>query len=353
LTKPPRATTIAATPIAATAVALFYPPSSEFASLSIRTRAALPQPVPQDRRSAYAVMASRPQTQSSTAPSAPWSRARLSVVPSTDVRSRRGAANDSSNGAGVDRLARNLKERRLFAAYRERDDQAARDELVERFLPLATGLARRYHRGSEPLDDLVQVASVGLLKAIDRFDPARGTAFSSFAVPTITGELKRYFRDKGWSVRVPRDLQELAVRVERATDRLVHTFGGAPTASEIAQDLGISIEQVFEAREAAAAFRADSLDRSWSGDEQDGTRVVDTLGGDDPGYGQAEHAATVEPMMSVLSDREREILRLRFVEDLTQSEIGERVGVSQMHVSRLLRQAVMRLREAAESESLR
>jgi RNA polymerase sigma-B factor len=280
---------------------------------------------------------------------APWRGAPVPVALSTDVRSRPGAVKDRRNGGGDDRLARTLKERRLFACYRGRDDQAAREALVERFLPLATGLARRYHRGGEPLEDLVQVASVGLLKAIDRFDPARGTAFSTFAVPTITGELKRYFRDKGWSVRVPRDLQDLAVRVDRATDRLVHKLGRPPTASEIAQDLEVSIEQVLEAREAAAAHRADSLDSSCSDDEQDGTQVVDTLGRDDPGYRQAEHSATVEPMMSVLSDREREILRLRFVEDLTQSAIGDRVGVSQMHVSRLLRQAVARLREAAAS----
>jgi RNA polymerase sigma-B factor len=265
------------------------------------------------------------------------------------VRSRPGAANDGRrNGAGADRLARTLKERGLFARYRERDDQAARDALVARFLPLATKLARRYHRGNEPLEDLVQVASVGLLKAIDRFDPERGIAFSSFAVPTIAGELKRHYRDKGWAVRVPRDLQELALRVDRASDRLARRLARAPTVSEIADDLGVTIEQVLEAHEAAAAYRADSLDRPVSGEDQDAIRVVDTLGGDEPGYGQAEDSATVESMVSILSDREREILRLRFVEDLTQSEIGHRMGVSQMHISRLLRQAVARLREAAQ-----
>ena len=281
--------------------------------------------------------------------SAPWPGTPVAVVPSRNVRSRRGAANDGRrNGAGGGRLARTLSERRLFARYRERDDRAARDALVERFLPLATQLARRYHRGNEPLDDLVQVASVGLLKAIDRFDPARGTAFSSFAVPTIAGELKRHYRDKGWAVRVPRDLQELALRVDRATDPLFHKLGRAPTASEIADDLEVTIEQVLEAHEAAAAYRADSLDRPVSDADQDATRVGDTLGGDEPGYRQAEDSATVDSMVSVLSDREREILRLRFEEDLTQSEIGDRVGLSQMHISRILRQAVARLREAAQ-----
>jgi RNA polymerase sigma-B factor len=274
---------------------------------------------------------------------------RHSTDPGSDVRPRSAASDGRRNGAGDDRLARTLKERRLFGRYRASGDRAARDALVEQFLPLATRLARRYQRGAEPLEDLVQVASVGLLKAIDRFDAARGTAFSSFAVPTIAGELKRHFRDKGWSVRVPRDVQELAVRLDRATDRLVHELGHAPTASEIADDLGVTIEQVLEAREAAAAYRADSLDRPGSDDGQDGRRVLDTLGGDEPGYRRAEDSATLGRIMSAVGDREREILRLRFAEDLTQSEIGDRVGLSQMHVSRLLRQAVARLREAAES----
>ena len=271
------------------------------------------------------------------------------MVPSRNVRSRRGAANDGRlNAAGDDRLARTLYERRLFARYREHDDQAARDALVERFLPLATQLARRYHRGNEPLDDLVQVASLGLLKAIDRFDPARGTAFSSFAVPTIAGELKRHYRDKGWAVRVPRDLQEMAMRVDRVGEDMSRELGRAPTAAEIAERIGASQEQVLEAREAAAAYRAVSLDRPRSDEEEEGESYADAFGVEDPGYGLAEDSATVDRLMRVLSDREREVLRLRFAEDLTQSEIGRRVGVSQMHISRLLRQAVARLREAAQ-----
>ena len=266
--------------------------------------------------------------------------------PIGSLRSHRGPGSHDANGG--DRVSRRLRERQLFARYRGRGDLTARDELVVQFLPLATRLAKRYRRGAEPLEDLVQVASVGLLKAIDRFDPERATAFSSFAVPTIAGELKRYFRDKGWAVRVPRDLQELALRVDRATDRLMNDLGRAPTVSEIGDELGITDEQVLEAREAAAAHRADSLDRPCS-DDEDGTRVADMLGAPEPGYLQAEQAATLEAMMSVLSDREREILRLRFDEDLTQSEIGRRLGVSQMHISRLLREAVTRLRETAQA----
>ena len=264
-----------------------------------------------------------------------------------DVRPRRTARNhDRRSATEGDRLARRLRERQLFARYRGHDDLKARDELVEQFLPLAAQLAQRYRRGAEPLEDLVQVASVGLLNAIDRFDPERGTAFSSFAVPTIAGELKRYFRDKGWAIKVPRDLQELAQRVSRTTDRLVHQLGRAPTVSEIADDLGVTLEQVLEAREAAAAHRAESLDRPCYDDEDD-TRIADTLGAPEAGYLQAEQAATLEAMMSVLSVREREILRLRFAKDLTQSEIGQRVGVSQMHISRLLREAITQLRETA------
>jgi len=216
---------------------------------------------------------------------------------------------------------------------------------VERFLPLARQLARRYQRGGELLDDLNQVASLGLLKAVDRYDPERQTAFSSFAVPTILGELKRHFRDKGWSVRVPRDLQELAVRLEPVSEELNRELGRPPTPAEIAERTGTTVEQVLEAREAAGAYRAVSLDRPREDDEEEGAGIV--LGIEDPGFGVAEDSATVERLMRVLNDREREVLRLRFAEDLTQAEIGQRVGVSQMHVSRIIRQAIARLREAA------
>jgi RNA polymerase sigma-B factor len=244
-------------------------------------------------------------------------------------------------------VVRAREDRRLLERYHRDRDPAAREALVERFLPLARQLARRYQRGGEPLDDLIQVASLGLLKAIDRFEPTRSTAFSSFAVPTILGELKRHFRDRGWSVRVPRDLQELAVRVDRVTDDLARRLGRAPTPDEIGSEIGVTVEQVLEAREAAGAYRAVSLDRPREEDE-DGDGMTDRMGVEDPGFGLAEDAATVERLMRVLSDREREVLRLRFAEDLTQSEIGQRVGVSQMHVSRLIRQSVARLREAAE-----
>ncbi len=218
---------------------------------------------------------------------------------------------------------------------------------MQRFLPLARQLARRYQRGGEALDDLIQVASLGLLKAIDRFDPARTTAFSSFAVPTILGELKRHFRDKGWSVRVPRDLQELAVKLEPTTEALSREIGRVPTTAELAERLGVNAEQLLEAREAASAYRAVSLDRPRE-DDDEGDGLGAAFGIEDSGFSEAEDAATVEHLMRVLTEREREVLRLRFAEDLTQAEIGERIGVSQMHVSRIIRQAITQLQHAVE-----
>src|SRR5829696_5941902 len=207
-------------------------------------------------------------------PSASARERRSSVmvgVGSTDDRSEQSRASGvPAYPSSEDRAARAQEDRRLLVRYHRLDDPAAREQLVERFLPLARQLARRYQRGGEQLDDLIQVASLGLLKAIDRFDPGRETAFSSFAVPTILGELKRHFRDKGWSVRVPRDLQEMAVRVDRIADEMSREIGRAPTPGEIAERTATSLEQVLEAREASAAYRAVSLDRPRSEDEEEG-----------------------------------------------------------------------------------
>jgi len=238
------------------------------------------------------------------------------------------------------------EERRLLARYLLHGDRAARRALAERFLPLARQLAGRYRGGGEPLDDLVQVASLGLLKAIDRFDLERATAFSSFAVPTILGELRRHFRDTGWALRLPRELQELALRLERVGSDVAQATGHTPTIHELAQRLGVTPERVLEARAAAGAHRALSLVQTF--EDADGReRTHDAIGAEDPGYGQAVSFAYVEDLMCVLSDRDRDVLRLRFSEDLTQSEIGARLGISQMQVSRIIRAAVERLREAA------
>jgi RNA polymerase sigma-B factor len=227
-------------------------------------------------------------------------------------------------------------------------DTRAREQLVERYLPLARQLARRYQRAEEPLEDLVQVASLGLLKAVDRFDRGRDVAFSSYAVPTILGELKRHFRDRTWSVRVPRDLQELALRVDRAVTQLSAGQRRSPSVAQIAEVVGASHEHVLEALEAAAAYRAGSLDAPRSAQGEEGETVADGLPDEERGYLRAEQRATLEPLLARISERERIVLQLRFGEDLMQAEIGERIGVSQMQVSRLIRQALARLRAGLE-----
>jgi RNA polymerase sigma-B factor len=233
----------------------------------------------------------------------------------------------------------------LFVRWQRQGDRAARDELVRRFLPLARKLARRYNGAREPFDDLLQVASLGLVKAVDRYDVERGTAFSSFAVPTILGELKRYFRDLGWAVHVPRGAQELAVKVEEASQRLSVRSGRAPAVSELAQYLEIEIEDVLDALETARAHHASSLDAPHDDGEGESGSVVDSFGSEDPALLLADDRVTVGEAARQLSEREREVLRLRFVEDLTQTQIAGRVGVSQMQISRILRRAVTTLGE--------
>ena len=240
------------------------------------------------------------------------------------------------------------EDRRLLLRYQRHGDLRARDELCERFLPLARQLARRYQRGSEPLEDLVQVASVGLVKAIDRFDPDRTTAFSSYAVPTMVGELKRYFRDFGWAVHVPRGMQERTVAVQATVTRLAKELGRSPAAAEVASDLDLSEEHVLEAMEAALAYDALSLEAPrQSGDEAGDAVFGDTIGEVDEHYELVELAATIAPALRDLDERDRRILHMRFLEDLTQSEIAGRIGVSQMHVSRLIRRALSRLEATA------
>jgi RNA polymerase sigma-B factor len=233
------------------------------------------------------------------------------------------------------------QERKLFERYRERRDPLDREALVRRFLPLANALARRFHRTSEPMDDLVQVACVGLLNSIERYDLSRGTAFSSYAVPTILGELRRHFRDRTWSVHVPRDLQDRALKVERTTTELSAAEGRTPTVTEVAERLGLTDEDVVEARRAMVAYEPMSLDAAPSHD--DDRVVADALGDDESGYSRAEGAAVLEGLLRFLTARQREVLRLRFREGLTQQEIGERVGLSQMQISRILREALQRL----------
>ena len=277
--------------------------------------------------------------------------------PSTQAPQQSGAQNDAKPAANENRRPAGggtREDRRLLIRYHEEGDASAREELVERFLPLARQLARRYQRQNEPLDDLMQVASMGLVKAIDRFDPARGTAFSTYAVPTILGELKRYFRDSGWAVHVPRGMQERVMKLDQASQELHRKLGRSPSASELAAELNLTSEEVLEAMEAASAYDAISLEEqrgSESRDSQEPT-YADSLGTEEERYELVEYGAAIAPTMKALSERERLILHLRFVEDLTQSEIADRIGVSQMHVSRLIRRALARLRAVARERDL-
>ena len=243
------------------------------------------------------------------------------------------------------RGARPTEDRALFERYAARRTAAGREAIIDRFLPLARHLALRYARTStEPVDDLFQVAALGLVKAVDHYDVDRGVAFSSYAVPTMTGEIKRYFRDRTWSIHVPRDLQDLTLAVQSQRSDLERSLERAPTVAEIAQTLDVSDEDVLEALEAARAQRADSLDAPADGNRDEGSTVLELIGAADPGIERAETRASIEALMSVLPQRSRLMLRLRFDHDMTQSEIGDVVGVSQMQVSRILRESIDRMR---------
>jgi RNA polymerase sigma-B factor len=243
--------------------------------------------------------------------------------------------------------AERAKERELLVRYHRNGDLAAREELVERFLPLARDLALRYTYTDEPFDDLFQVASLGLIKAIDRFEPGRGTKFTSYAAPTILGELKRHFRDKGWALHVPRDLQERALAVGRERESLSKRLGRSPSVREVALALGCSVEDVLEASEAAASYETASLDAPVTREEDESASLVDLLGGDDSAYELVDSRDAIASTWRTLPDVERRVVELRFMHDLTQREIGDRIGYSQMHVSRLLRRALTRLEKAA------
>jgi RNA polymerase sigma-B factor len=245
---------------------------------------------------------------------------------------------------------RQLDDERLLRRYHRDGDLDAREELVVRLMPLARQLAARYRHSGEALEDLTQVACVGLLKAIDRYDPERGTGFTRYALPTMLGELKRHFRDKGWALRVPRATQELALKVNEALGTLPAKLGRAVRPRDVADAIGISVEDVLEAMEAATAYEAISLDAPRAGPAEDEEWTHSgTLGEEDPGYELVELGEALEGTLAALPARERLILRLRFERDLTQAEIANAMGISQMHVSRLLRRSLDRLTVASSA----
>jgi RNA polymerase sigma-B factor len=246
-------------------------------------------------------------------------------------------------------LQRRLDDHKLLLRYHRNGDLEAREELVLRFMPLARQLATRYRHAGESLEDLIQVACVGLLKAIDRYDPTRGNGFTRYAVPTMLGELKRHFRDKGWSVHVPRATQELVLKVGEALGVLPAKLGRSPRPRDVAEAVGAPVEEVLEAMEAATAYEATSLDAPRPGMDDGAWTYADALSAEERGYELVEIGEALRGTLEALPPRERLILRLRFEADMTQAEIADCVGVSQMHVSRLLRRSLDRLSAAGST----
>jgi RNA polymerase sigma-B factor len=269
------------------------------------------------------------------------------------ARRRRPPSGPGTNRTGGRRRAPTHEDRaaenQLLAAYARTRDPALLEELVQRFMPLARRLAARCHGGREPYEDLVQVACVGLVNALGRFDPERGFAFSSFAAPTILGELRRHFRDRGWSVHVERALQERTATVERALAELPSRLGRSPSVAEVAERTNLTPEEVLEAMEAAGAHHAASLDMPLKGKDGESSSLLERLPSEEASYELVEYGASIESALASLPERDRYILHLRFVEDRTQTEIATRVGCSQMHISRILRATIDKLRAAAGS----
>jgi RNA polymerase sigma-B factor len=241
---------------------------------------------------------------------------------------------------------------RLFGELHESSTSQARrselrDELVKLHLPLVEHFARRFLNRGEPFDDLLQVGTIGLIKAIDRFDLERGVEFSTYATPTIVGEIKRHFRDRGWAIRVPRRLQELRISITAATADLTQELGRSPMVSELARKLGVTDEEIIEGLESSNAYSTLSLDAPDSGDDS-ALSMIDVIGGDDEALEHVENRETIKPLLEQLDPREKHILTLRFFRGMTQSQIAAEIGISQMHVSRLLTRTLERLRTSLE-----
>jgi RNA polymerase sigma-B factor len=249
---------------------------------------------------------------------------------------------------GVQTWARQPTDEQLFTRWREQQDQRAHEQLIARHLPMARRLATRYVGRRQPVDDLVQIASLGLVKAVDRFDPSNGAPFPAFAVPTILGELRRYFRDLGWALHVPRRMQELVSKVEQAERLLTAATGRAPAVAEVASFLELSIDEVLEALECAAADHPISLDAPAGHEDDDPETLADQLGADDAGYELIDARLTITTETARLSPRAQRILELRFVHDLTQAQIADQIGLSQMQVSRVMRAALAQLHHLAK-----
>jgi RNA polymerase sigma-B factor len=234
------------------------------------------------------------------------------------------------------------EDRELLRRYHDHGDTAAREELIERHLPLVRSLARRYSGRGESLEDIEQVGAIGLIKAIDRFELTRDVSLATYATPNVVGEIKRHFRDKGWAIRVPRALQELNASMSGAIERLTGRLSRSPSIAEIAEELKTTPEEVLEAMEVGSAYSTVSLSSGPAGDEE--LDPLETLGDEDRGFERSEDRVALEPALELLPEREREILRMRFEEGLPQTQIAQAVGLSQMHVSRLIRKSLSEMR---------
>ncbi|MCM3885006.1 RNA polymerase sigma factor SigF [Frankia sp. R82] len=341
-------------------------PADPVASLSQRVAAADEHPEGSPRSGRPTATGHGPAGHGATghagAPQAPASDEPVAAAASGDATTDGDAAseNDADTPAastGTERthspdraMARALFVRLASLPEGDAERAALRDQLVRMHLPLVEYLARRFRNRGEPLDDLVQVATIGLIKSVDRFDPERGVEFSTYATPTIVGEIKRHFRDKGWAIRVPRRLQELKLSLTKATSELSQTLGRSPTVSEIARHLQMTEEEVLEGLESANAYSAVSLDAPDSGDDE-APAVADTLGVQDESLEGVEYRESLKPLLEKLPPREKRILLLRFFGNMTQSQIATELGISQMHVSRLLARTLAQLRRGLLEDS--
>ena len=240
----------------------------------------------------------------------------------------------------------------LFRLYKEKGDEEARDQLIVSHLNLVRFLASKFKNRGEPLDDLVQVGTIGLIKAIDRFDPERDLEFTTYATPTILGEIKRHFRDKGWSIRVPRRLQELSAKVNQATDELTVELQRSPSVEEIAAKLGVGAEEILEAMESSGAYTSVSLEAGGSSEDDEAPALIDRLGSVDEDLDASDDRMVIDDAIRDFSPREQEIVRMRFIDGLTQVEIAKRLGVSQVQVSRLLRRTLRKIQDKIDPEGL-
>ena len=242
--------------------------------------------------------------------------------------------------------------RELFRQYKATGDPGVRDQLIVSHLNLVRFLASKFKNRGEPLDDLIQVGTIGLIKAIDRFDPSRGLEFTTYATPTILGEIKRHFRDKGWSVRVPRRLQELSAKVNQANDELTNELSRSPSVEEIAKRVGASVDDVLEAMESSSAYSSVPLEGGGSSDDDDAPSVIDHYATEDENLAASDDRIVLEDAIRDFSPREKDVIRMRFFEGMTQVEIAERLGISQVQVSRLLRRTLRRVQDKIDPEGL-